>query len=302
MEKIDDPSLAIIKPEEIKASLNIALSKFFKKEELNDAERELVEIYRQECIKYVSERSTKYIDIPTSFDSNAINFLRMQVETKLGIGNDDSDDDIKTIREILNGKTVVDLGSGPEPLQAMYNLFNWGAQKFVAVDVESPPDLEWIKRRQIEESSELHKNYELFDAESKERTRKKQIESAQSLSKRIDNGDIQSKKSDSLQFLMREKADGSHFIISSGAFAMGEVIPFGPKSELSRSHNMPIYYLKFLAHEIARLTPKGGLTYHCGHSNFGYDDSPLAHFLEEEGFKMIVNEHYGQDYTLWQKA
>ena len=124
--------------------------------------------------------------------------------------------------EALREQTIINLGSGPHTSFAQYAL-HVGAKKYVAVDCGEFAETEHMR--------------ELFVRNEREEEKAQQIEAF---------------RGDSLQYLL-QLPDSSSIIVSNMALIPGEVIPFDLEGE---------DYLRFIAHEIKRVTPPGGITYH----------------------------------------
>lgn len=278
--KIEKPTKKENIESEEKLDLGIVLDRYFKDEKLSEEELKIVEKHRKECIEEVKKKSYKFSEIGsrsglypsiegyTDTASMDLGLRLEKVEEYLFKELKIDTNDLAKIKKLdyktweaasfpLRYKTVIDLGSGKYPLWMVHGLCSLQAKKYIAVDLE-PPDLnsEEFKRR-ARRSGFMTGDMELESAES-----------------------------DMLEYLLKLE-DGSSIIISSGSTKLGEIIPYTQRGK---------YYLRFLAHEIARATPEKGITYH-------YEYEPLlASFLEKEGFERIRDEKRNEhDSGLWIK-
>lgn len=201
------------------------LNRYFSHKEVSEDELKRIAKYRESCIKYVSGRSTTYRDIPTEFNEMSLHVFNDSLIFSRMFGN--IIESLERRNEFFKGRTIIDIGSGPDVANLAFNMFGWGAKKFVAVDIDMIPDVEYIKDRLKKEE-----NLELKEDQ------------------------IQAAKEDLLSYLLKTLS-GSAFVISSGVLTLGDIIPNDARG---------VDYLHFLIKEIERVTPKGGITFHYSYS------------------------------------
>lgn len=253
---------------EQKEDLSSVLDRYFKNEELSKKELKMVEKHRKECIEEVKEKSYRFKDIGSSLGggpllegfayASGLN-LNMRIKNavdffcSLGLKKTKTKiESYYTWPDPIEGRTVIDIGSGMFPKDKAKFIMHRGAEKYIAVDLE-PPDLDYFKENM---EGSMRKGQELESVES-----------------------------DMLEYLLTLE-DESSIVISSGSTMQREVIR-GKSS---------VDYLHFLAHEIARVTPEKGITYHYEYDPF------FKIFLEEEGFKRIEDKKKNEQISgLWIK-
>lgn len=235
------------------------LEKFFDNEELSKEEFEKIEKYRNACIKEVSKKATTYNEIPTDFSRSSLENMSSLIEDYYGELNQKSFDEDER-KEFFRGKDIIDLGAGPYPVDNVFNFLMWGADKYIGVDANESLNEKAIK--------------EYIEDSNKGRKQKGWMY--------VENFNIESVKKDSLEYLMTVP-ENSAFIISNGFLVLGEVIPKNQKGE---------DYLKFIAKEIARITPEKGFTYHS------FYDKKLLRYLSK--YFELKNEDLDH-YALWAK-
>lgn len=242
---------------ESKESPSLTLDRYFNKEELSKKELEIVEEYRKECIEEIKEKAYRFTDMicsgicPPSPDG-------FTYEAGLDFKNKIRDDDVQDVlssinfknQEVTLKKTLHD--NNLNPLR--------GA---TVVDLGSGMMPRHIARQVFSGNA---KKYIAVDLEPPNiESLKKDLERD-----KWEDQEVESVESDMLEYLLKLK-DQSSTVVSSGSTRLDEVIR-GEKG---------VAYLRFLAHEIARVTPEKGITYH-------YEYEPLfANYLEKEGLKRI---------------